>query len=206
MVGKEGRDMLGARVGVIRSDGSKLWRRVRSDGSYGSANDPRVLVGLGRSVEKPKVHVSDLALVGVYLFDDSILQAAATLEPSRRGEYEITEAIQWLIDHGKTVRAEMVNGWWKDTGRPADLLEANRVMLSVLASAVEGGVDEASTLEGVVAVAPGAQIVRSRIRGPVALTQWAAQPQTVFAAFSPEGAYTPAPCVAQEPFGVAVGR
>src|SRR5438445_5732562 len=122
-----------------------------------------------RLVEKPKVHVSDLALVGVYLFDDSILQAAATLEPSRRGEYEITEAIQWLIDHGKTVRAEMGNGWWKDTGRPADLLEANRVMLSVLASAVEGGVDEASTLEGVVAVAPGAQIVRSRIRGPVAI-------------------------------------
>ena len=76
----------------------------------------------------------DLALVGVYLFDDSILEAADTLEPSWRGEYEITEAIQWLIDHGKTVRAEMVEGWWKDTGKPEDLLEANRMMLSVVAA------------------------------------------------------------------------
>ncbi len=84
-----------------------------------------------RLVEKPTTYVSDLALVGVYLFDDSIVEAAGTLEPSRRGEYEITEAIQWLIDQGKTVRAEMVSGWWKDTGRPSDLLEANRVMLSV---------------------------------------------------------------------------
>ena len=68
-----------------------------------------------RLVEKPTSFVSDLALVGVYLFDDSILEAADTLEPSARGEFEITEAIQWLIDHGKIVRAEMVSAWWKDT-------------------------------------------------------------------------------------------
>ena len=110
-----------------------------------------------RLVEKPKSFVSDLALVGVYLFDDSILEAADTLEPSWRGEYEITEAIQWLIDHGKTVRAEMVSGWWKDTGRPSDLLEANRVMLSIVRASVEGEVDERSTLEGSVRLAPRRQ-------------------------------------------------
>jgi glucose-1-phosphate thymidylyltransferase len=122
-----------------------------------------------RLVEKPKSFVSDLALVGVYLFDDSILEAADTLEPSWRGEYEITEAIQWLIDHGRTVRAEMVSAWWKDTGRPSDLLEANRVMLSIVQANVEGEVDERSTLEGSVRLAPGAKVIRSELRGPVAI-------------------------------------
>jgi glucose-1-phosphate thymidylyltransferase len=122
-----------------------------------------------RLVEKPKSFVSDLALVGVYLFDDSILEAVDTLEPSWRGEYEITEAIQWLIDHGKTVRAEMVSGWWKDTGRPSDLLEANRVMLSIARTDIGGKVDERSSLEGIVRVARGAEIIRSELRGPVTI-------------------------------------
>jgi glucose-1-phosphate thymidylyltransferase len=122
-----------------------------------------------RLVEKPKSFVSDLALVGVYLFDDSILEAVDTLEPSWRGEYEITEAIQWLIDHGKTVRAEMVSGWWKDTGRPSDLLEANRVMLSIARADIDGKVDEHSSLEGIVRVARGAEIIRSELRGPVTI-------------------------------------
>ncbi len=122
-----------------------------------------------RMVEKPTSFVSDLALVGVYLFDDSILEAANTLEPSARGEYEITEAIQWLIDHGKIVRAEMVSGWWKDTGRPADLLEANRVMLSIVRPGVEGDVDDRSTLEGSIRLAVGAKVIRSELRGPVAI-------------------------------------
>jgi glucose-1-phosphate thymidylyltransferase len=124
-----------------------------------------------RLVEKPKEFVSDLALVGVYLFDDSIIEAAETLEPSWRGELEITEAIQWLIDHGKTVRAEMVSGWWKDTGRPSDLLEANRVMLSVLNAEVGGEVDEDSTLQGAVRLERGAKVIRSRLRGPVAIAR-----------------------------------
>jgi len=122
-----------------------------------------------RLVEKPREPVSDLALVGVYLFDDSILEAAETLRPSWRGEYEITEAIQWLIDHGRTVRAEMVSGWWKDTGRPSDLLEANRVMLSAQTPAVEGEVDAASTISGMVRVADGAKVIRSELRGPVVI-------------------------------------
>jgi glucose-1-phosphate thymidylyltransferase len=119
-----------------------------------------------RLVEKPKEFLSDLALVGVYLFDDSILEAAATLEPSWRNELEITEAIQWLIDSGRTVRAEMVAGYWKDTGRPEDLLEANRMMLSILEPRVDGEVDEASRLDGAVVVEAGAKVVRSRIVGP----------------------------------------
>jgi glucose-1-phosphate thymidylyltransferase len=120
-----------------------------------------------RLVEKPKAFVSDLALVGVYLFDDSILEACASLVPSARGEYEITEAIQWLIDHGRTVRAERVQGWWKDTGRPEDLLEANRVLLGVATTRIEGDVDDATSLVGVVVVEEGAVIRESRLIGPV---------------------------------------
>jgi glucose-1-phosphate thymidylyltransferase len=119
-----------------------------------------------RLVEKPKEYISDIALVGVYLFRDSILDACATLRPSWRGEYEITEAIQWLIDQGRTVRAERVSGWWKDTGKPEDLLEANRMMLSLRQGAVDGEVDTASVLEGAVVVSRGAKVTRSTVLGP----------------------------------------
>ena len=119
-----------------------------------------------RLVEKPKEPPSDLALVGVYLFDDSILEAASTLEPSWRNEYEITEAIQWLIDSGRTVRAEMVDGYWKDTGRPEDLLEANRMMLGELSRRIDGDVDAESVVDGDAVIEAGAKIVRSRIAGP----------------------------------------
>jgi glucose-1-phosphate thymidylyltransferase len=122
-----------------------------------------------RLVEKPREFVSDLALVGVYLFRDSILEACESLEPSWRGEYEITEAIQWLVDHGRAVRAEMVSGWWKDTGKPEDLLEANRMMLSLRRGAIDGDVDEASVLEGAVTIAAGAKVTRSTIVGPVVI-------------------------------------
>lgn len=119
-----------------------------------------------RLVEKPAEPISDLALVGVYLFDHTILEAAATLRPSGRGEYEITEAIQHLVDTGRTVRAEMVEGWWKDTGKPADLLEANRMMLSVQEPRIEGDVDGSSRVEGNVVVERGVKVVRSELRGP----------------------------------------
>ncbi|MGH2740458.1 MAG: glucose-1-phosphate thymidylyltransferase [Actinomycetota bacterium] len=119
-----------------------------------------------RLVEKPKEYISDLALVGVYLFDPSIHQAVASIEPSSRGELEITDAIQNLIDAGRAVRAEIVGGWWKDTGKLEDLLEANQMMLSVLEPRVDGEVDEDSTLVGPVTIEPGAKVVRSVIRGP----------------------------------------
>ncbi len=119
-----------------------------------------------RLVEKPSEHISDLALVGVYLFDDQVLEAAEAIEPSWRGELEITDAIQWLIDRGRTVRAEMVGGWWKDTGRPEDLLEANRMMLSTLQPRIDGEVDAASTIEGAVVLEAGSKVVGSTIVGP----------------------------------------
>jgi glucose-1-phosphate thymidylyltransferase len=118
-------------------------------------------------VEKPQEFVSDLALVGVYLFDGSVFDAIDRLRPSWRNEYEITEAIQHLIDDGKTVRAEMVTGWWKDTGRPEDLLEANRMMLSHQATRIDGEVDGTSDISGSVVIEEGAKVVRSRLDGPL---------------------------------------
>ncbi len=122
-----------------------------------------------RLVEKPKDPPSNLALVGVYLFSPLIFAAAEALEPSWRGEYEITEAIQGLIDDGRRVHSEIVRGWWKDTGQLADMLEANRLVLEDLKARVEGEVDDASRIEGKVVVEPGASLVRSVVRGPAVI-------------------------------------
>lgn len=119
-----------------------------------------------RLVEKPKERISDLALVGVYLFDRTIHDAIGTVEPSWRGELEITDSIQALLEAGRSVRAEMVTGWWKDTGKLEDLLEANRMMLSVVEPRVDGEVDGESRLVGNVVVERGAKVSRSVIRGP----------------------------------------
>jgi glucose-1-phosphate thymidylyltransferase len=122
-----------------------------------------------RLVEKPKEPPSNLALVGVYLFSPSIFDAARKLEPSWRGEYEITEAIQSLIDDDQTVRSEVVRGWWKDTGQLADMLEANRLVLEEIEADVQGEVDADSRVEGRVVLAPGATLTRSVVRGPAVI-------------------------------------
>jgi glucose-1-phosphate thymidylyltransferase len=119
-----------------------------------------------RLVEKPKDPPSDMALVGVYLFGPAIFDAARAIEPSGRGELEITDAIQHLIDNGSRVESRTVSGWWKDTGQLADMLEANRLVLEDLERAVEGDLVD-SKVEGRVAIAAGARIERSVIRGPV---------------------------------------
>ena len=118
-----------------------------------------------RLVEKPKVPPSNLALVGVYLFDPYIHEVIETLQPSWRGEYEITDAIQGLIDRGLNVKAHKVRGWWKDTGKPEDLLDANRLVLSRISRHIEGSVIE-SEITGEVVIEEGTTVLRSVIRGP----------------------------------------
>jgi glucose-1-phosphate thymidylyltransferase len=120
-----------------------------------------------RLVEKPDDPQSDLALVGVYLFDRTIHQAVAAIEPSPRGELEITDAIQWLIDNGHRVRHEVLEGWWKDTGKLEPLLEGNRLVLDMFETSIEGSVDRSSVLEGMVIVQAGAEVINSTLRGPV---------------------------------------
>ncbi|HXX38904.1 MAG TPA: glucose-1-phosphate thymidylyltransferase [bacterium] len=116
-------------------------------------------------VEKPAVPPSNLALVGVYLFGPEVHDVIDSLRPSGRGEYEITEAIQRLVDLNRPVRIHRVRGWWKDTGRPEDLLEANRLVLSQVKREIRGDVQQSEIL-GEVVVETGGQIRNSAIRGP----------------------------------------
>jgi glucose-1-phosphate thymidylyltransferase len=119
-----------------------------------------------RLTEKPKEPRSDLALVGVYMFDDTIWEAVKAIRPSARMELEITDAIQWLIDHGKSVHPHLVSGWWKDTGKIEDMLEANRIMLDTFPAASFEAVEPGCRVEGKVVVEKGARLVRSIVRGP----------------------------------------
>jgi glucose-1-phosphate thymidylyltransferase len=115
--------------------------------------------------EKPPEPKTNLALVGVYLFSPVIHDAARAIEPSARGELEITDAIQHLVDRGARVEPHIVEGWWKDTGRLDDMLEANRLILDNLQTRVEGELVE-STVEGRVVIEAGAVLERSAVRGP----------------------------------------
>ncbi len=122
-----------------------------------------------RLVEKPAEPKSDLALVGVYLFGPDIHTAVAAISPSERGELEITDAIQWLVDHGHRVRSELLQGWWIDTGKLTPLLEANRLILETVERRIDGTVDRESRVEGRVVIEAGAVVERSHIRGPAVI-------------------------------------
>jgi glucose-1-phosphate thymidylyltransferase len=119
-----------------------------------------------RLVEKPKEPIGDLALVGVYMFGPEVFDSVNRIKPSFRNELEITDAIQDLIDRGLTVRPHIVEGWWKDTGKLEDMLEANRLILDTFQPRIEGSVDANSRVEGKVVIEPGAVVERSVIRGP----------------------------------------
>jgi glucose-1-phosphate thymidylyltransferase len=119
--------------------------------------------------EKPRQPKSDLALVGVYMFTAAVHEAISHLKPSWRGELEITEAIQWLIDSGQRVDSSLITGYWKDTGNVADMLEVNRMVLESLEPARRGEVDDASELIGRVLVEEGATVTGSRIVGPAVI-------------------------------------
>jgi glucose-1-phosphate thymidylyltransferase len=119
-----------------------------------------------RLEEKPKQPRSNWALVGVYMFDHHIFETEAVLKPSWRGELEITDAIQYLIDKGYRVESHKVDGWWKDTGKLDDMLEANRLILETLQPNNAGSIDSSSRVDGRVEIGRGARVVGSAIRGP----------------------------------------
>ena len=157
-----------ARASATPPSAQILLKRVPDPQQFGIATldaDGHVV----RLVEKPIDPPSDLALVGVYLFDATIHEAVASIKPSDRGELEITDAIQWLIDEQHVVRCELLSGWWIDTGKLTPLLEANRLLLEKIEPQIDGSVDDRSVIDGRVVVAAGAEIVNSTIRGPAAI-------------------------------------
>lgn len=163
------RDGITPLVDEFRSSGPDamiLLQHVPNPSSYGVAVlDGERVVNLE---EKPAEPASDLALVGVYMFTPAILDAARAIRPSARGELEITDAIQHLIDQGRRVEPHVVTGWWKDTGRVEDLLEANRLVLDVIEPRVEGELVD-SRIEGRVIIEQGARLVGSHVRGPAVI-------------------------------------
>jgi glucose-1-phosphate thymidylyltransferase len=141
-----------------------LLYRVPNPEAFGVADvrDGRVV----RVVEKPKNPPSDLAIIGIYMFDRHVFDAIERIKPSARGELEITDTIQMLIDRGLVVQPKIITGWWIDTGKHADLLEANRLILETQDASNEGTVDEASQTFGRVVIQRDAVIRNSVIRGP----------------------------------------
>jgi len=151
-----------------RPDAQIMLTHVPDPRQFGVAemNSDGQVIGLEEKPERPK---TDLALVGVYIFTPAMHQAVRHLKPSWRGELEITEAIQWLIDVGNPVKSTIISGYWKDTGNVEDMLEVNRLVLESVEPAQHGTVDDASELIGRVVIGDGAYVAGSRIVGPVVI-------------------------------------
>ncbi|WP_300610904.1 glucose-1-phosphate thymidylyltransferase [Trebonia sp.] len=150
---------------ATRPDAQIMLTRVPDPSEFGVAqlDQSGQVIGLE---EKPRQPKSDLALVGVYMFTPAVHEAVRQLKPSWRGELEITEAIQWLIDNGKAVRSTTITGYWKDTGNVTDMLEVNRLVLETIEPRDDGVVERDCEIIGRVVVEPGAQVSGSRIVGP----------------------------------------
>jgi glucose-1-phosphate thymidylyltransferase len=151
---------------ATRPDAQIMLTRVPDPREFGVAelNESGHVTGLEEKPQQPK---SDLALVGVYMFTPAIHEAVRQLKPSWRGELEITEAIGWLIDHGKTVRSTTITGYWKDTGNVTDMLEVNRLVLETVEPRHDGTTGAGCEIIGRVVVEAGAHVSGSRIVGPV---------------------------------------
>jgi glucose-1-phosphate thymidylyltransferase len=147
-------------------DAMILLQHVADPQSYGVAEIADGVVV--RLVEKPAAPRSDLALVGVYLFTAQIFESVKAITPSPRGELEITDAIQHMVDRGLQVQSHVVTGWWKDTGRLEDMLEANRLILGGLVRDVRGETVDC-LIEGPVAIEAGSHLTRCTVRGPVTI-------------------------------------
>jgi glucose-1-phosphate thymidylyltransferase len=144
---------------------------VENPSRYGVAEldpDTRRII---RLVEKPRNPPSNLILVGIYMFDSHVWEAVGGIKPSWRGELEITDAIQYLVDKGYNVHPYIHRGWWIDTGEPGEMLEANDLVLDEVEPRVEGYVDRDSQVNGKVTIEKGAEIINSRIRGPAIIGQ-----------------------------------
>ena len=124
---------------------------------------------VAKLVEKPKEPKTDLALVGVYMFDETVFEAAEGIKPSWRGELEITDAIQYLIEKGANVQFQIITGWWKDTGKLGDMLEANRMLLERLEGKIDGDVDDGTRIDGRVVIGKGSSVKNSVLRGPLVI-------------------------------------
>jgi glucose-1-phosphate thymidylyltransferase len=152
---------------ATRPDARIMLARVSDPRSFGVAELDSVTGRVKNLEEKPKEPKSDLALVGVYLFTPVIHEAVASLKPSWRGELEITEAIQWLLDSDRTVNSSTITGYWKDTGNVTDMLEVNRLVLEGQEPRLDGVVSDDCEIIGRVVVEDGATVTGSRIVGPV---------------------------------------
>lgn len=119
--------------------------------------------------EKPQHPKSEFAVTGIYIYDSNIFKAVNAIKPSARGELEISDAHQWLLEHGYDISYSEITGWWKDTGKPEDVLEANRLILEHLEPAQKGSVDDESYVTGNVVIDEGAKIINSVVRGPVVI-------------------------------------
>ena len=158
---------------LIRDFADNQWnsqivlKEVENPSAYGVAK-MRPDGSIDQLVEKPKIPPSNLALVGIYMFDHHIFEAVDAIQPSARGEYEITDAIQWLIDNGYTVFPHVHKGWWIDTGKPTDMLDANSYVLEEITPRIHDSatIDEHSSVDSRVTLQAGACIVNSIVRGP----------------------------------------
>jgi glucose-1-phosphate thymidylyltransferase len=162
----------GGIASLIRDFTNHAWnsqivlKEVDNPSSFGVAK-LRADGSIEQLIEKPKDPPSNLALVGIYMFDERIWEAVHSIQPSPRGELEITDAIQWLVDHGAVVRPHVHQGWWIDTGRPIDMLEANASVLDEITPAVAPSAQiEHSQIDRRVTVQAGARIINSTVRGP----------------------------------------